>query len=305
MSQVVRQLRLKSRIKGNVLFYNNIKGLGKISGEDGRTYFVHESKIEQPGFRGLVPGQPVTFAPDPGGRKNRGRDEDVLALAVRTENQALRESNEEPTIEATDLDTIHLRVDKGGRIYCLNAATAVRPNVEAETFRAFKVRDYKSSLKSLRFQLTIPESSEETAFVLMDTAKKERAREHGLFRNVVVGSYVLVLDSYGHCNIFCIGVREQRDSNNCFQDAYVVVERRLSLHLDIDAADYESLVTQIPNTGLKRDNNGFIYAIMAAIDMMHQRRLAKLENSGLGITKEDLAIGVSNALAANGSGDAH
>ncbi len=62
--------------QGTVKFFNNEKGYGFISREDGDDVFVHYSKIEGSGYRSLEEGQRVEFEIGPG----RKGDE---ALSVR------------------------------------------------------------------------------------------------------------------------------------------------------------------------------------------------------------------------------
>ena len=51
-------------MKGKVKFYNDLKGFGFISGEDGKEYFVHRSGLGE-GVR-LGENDPVTFEVTPG-----------------------------------------------------------------------------------------------------------------------------------------------------------------------------------------------------------------------------------------------
>lgn len=51
---------------GTVKFFNNEKGYGFISREDGEDVFVHYSKIEGSGYRTLEEGQAVEFEIGPG-----------------------------------------------------------------------------------------------------------------------------------------------------------------------------------------------------------------------------------------------
>ncbi|MCZ6807592.1 MAG: cold shock domain-containing protein [Deltaproteobacteria bacterium] len=46
---------------GMVKWFNNAKGWGFISGEDGSDVFVHYSQIAGEGYRTLRPGQHVAF----------------------------------------------------------------------------------------------------------------------------------------------------------------------------------------------------------------------------------------------------
>jgi CspA family cold shock protein len=49
------------RVKGKVKWFNNSKGYGFISQEEGPDVFVHHSNIEGEGFRSLEEGQEVEF----------------------------------------------------------------------------------------------------------------------------------------------------------------------------------------------------------------------------------------------------
>ncbi len=51
---------------GTVKFFNNEKGYGFISRDDGDDVFVHYSNIAGEGFRTLEPGQVVEFEIGPG-----------------------------------------------------------------------------------------------------------------------------------------------------------------------------------------------------------------------------------------------
>ena len=51
---------------GTVKFFNNEKGYGFISRDDGDDVFVHFSNIEGSGFRTLEDGQQVKFEVGPG-----------------------------------------------------------------------------------------------------------------------------------------------------------------------------------------------------------------------------------------------
>lgn len=46
---------------GKVKWFNDAKGYGFITHEDGRDVFVHYSSIEGDGFRSLNPGQDVEY----------------------------------------------------------------------------------------------------------------------------------------------------------------------------------------------------------------------------------------------------
>ncbi len=48
-------------LQGTVKWFNESKGFGFISGEDGQDYFVHHSNIDGAGFKTLAEGEKVQF----------------------------------------------------------------------------------------------------------------------------------------------------------------------------------------------------------------------------------------------------
>jgi cold shock protein len=63
---------------GTVKFFNNEKGYGSISRDDGEDVFVHFSNIQGSGYRSLEEGQAVEFEIGPG----RKGDEALNVRAV-------------------------------------------------------------------------------------------------------------------------------------------------------------------------------------------------------------------------------
>ena len=59
---------------GTVKFFNNEKGYGFISREEGDDVFVHYSKIQGSGFRTLEEGQQVEFEIGPGRKGDEALD---------------------------------------------------------------------------------------------------------------------------------------------------------------------------------------------------------------------------------------
>lgn len=59
---------------GTVKFFNNEKGFGFISREDGDDVFVHFSNIQATGYRSLTEGQRVEFDAAPGRKGEEARN---------------------------------------------------------------------------------------------------------------------------------------------------------------------------------------------------------------------------------------
>ncbi len=58
-------------VKGKVKWFNESKGYGFITGEDGKDVFVHYTGIESEGFKTLVEGQEVEFEVVAGNKGNQ------------------------------------------------------------------------------------------------------------------------------------------------------------------------------------------------------------------------------------------
>ncbi len=63
---------------GTVKFFNNDKGYGFISREDGDDVFVHFSSIQSAGFKSLTEGQKVEFDVAPGRKGEEAQNVRVI-----------------------------------------------------------------------------------------------------------------------------------------------------------------------------------------------------------------------------------
>ena len=63
---------------GTVKFFNNDKGYGFISREDGDDVFVHVSSIQSAGFKSLTEGQKVEFDVAPGRKGEEAQNVRVI-----------------------------------------------------------------------------------------------------------------------------------------------------------------------------------------------------------------------------------
>ena len=66
--------------KGTVKWFNNQKGYGFITAEDGKDVFVHFSAIQTDGYRTLEEGQKVEFEEEMDERKGKLRAVNVKPL---------------------------------------------------------------------------------------------------------------------------------------------------------------------------------------------------------------------------------
>jgi CspA family cold shock protein len=66
---------MSNRITGTVKFFNNEKGFGFISPEDGsKDVFVHHTAIQSNGFRSLNEGDRVEFSIEPSNKGPRAAE---------------------------------------------------------------------------------------------------------------------------------------------------------------------------------------------------------------------------------------
>ena len=66
-------------MKGTVKWFNNKKGYGFITTDEGKDVFVHYSSIQADGFRSLEEGQTVTFEIVEGDRGQQAANVTVVA----------------------------------------------------------------------------------------------------------------------------------------------------------------------------------------------------------------------------------
>ena len=60
--------------EGTVKWFNEKKGFGFISQDDGGDVFVHYTSIDMPGFKKIVEGERVTFRVEEGDKGPQARD---------------------------------------------------------------------------------------------------------------------------------------------------------------------------------------------------------------------------------------
>ena len=72
------QIGRKTVATGTVKFFNNEKGYGFISREQGDDVFVHFSNIQGSGYRSLEAGQQVEFEVGPGRKGDEAQNVRVL-----------------------------------------------------------------------------------------------------------------------------------------------------------------------------------------------------------------------------------
>lgn len=58
---ILRNNKEDIMINGTVKWFNSTKGFGFITGEDNKDIFVHQSAIQEEGFRTLEEGQKVSY----------------------------------------------------------------------------------------------------------------------------------------------------------------------------------------------------------------------------------------------------
>jgi cold shock protein len=69
---------MSDRITGTVKWFNNSKGFGFLSQENGEDVFVHFTAIRSEGFRSLQEGQKVEFSVEKGPKGLQAKDVVVI-----------------------------------------------------------------------------------------------------------------------------------------------------------------------------------------------------------------------------------
>lgn len=239
-------------MKGTVLFFNVAKGFGFITGEDEKSYFVHESKIAMTGFRALLAQMPVEFevGTGPDGRPQAWNVKVPLPAGDYCEgfttNNAAKPTNPE------NGGTISLSIQDEQVV-----VTGRDPHVGGVgagfTFAAYLVG---GRINGFRFEL--PRYNGETVYLVLDPAMKEPVIvDNGRYEFAPVGSYLMVLSADGKAVVYNLGRRHQVEGRKNLN--WAVIERRFEHCYD----PTKPIAWQdTPTTpGLERDNDGFIPAL--------------------------------------------
>lgn len=252
-------------MKGAVQFFNVTKGVGVVRGEDGKEYFAHHSKIVGNGLRFLLAGEHVEFTKIQHDQQEGPQAIKIKALTLRA---GIKENPRE--IVLADGQATFLRLNGLGLIHAINGKL-VKPNTEAEGhFKAYYVGTHRIQ----GFDVLMPESNEDAAFVLLDPGKNPRAwiPYNMKYTKVQTGSYVLTVDRDGKVRVQCFGRRHQEDKKGEHRN-WIIVERRFAHRYDLTDASENSLRAQTPTSGFERDNDGFIKGILRGLEYMEAARI--------------------------------
>lgn len=241
-------------MKGTVKIANNTKGVFFIEGDDGKTYFAHESKIRQSqGLRFLMAGWKVEFVP----KEVEGKWQ-AMNVAPLSETGVTRATPDQRGFcESQEFIPIHLDVLGRMRVGTDILTPTVTAKTEQGAFRAY----YVGGNRFRGFDLGLPASTNGCAFVVLDRNKKAQTEDK--IPDAKLGSYLVKVESNGKVVIWNLGVRIQNGTAH-----YVLLERRFMSQYDFSDPSEESLLAQTPTSGLDRDNNGFVPGILEGIQRM-------------------------------------
>lgn len=237
-------------MKGMVQFFNNVKGLGFIMGEDGGRYFVHHSSIQMPGFRTLLPGWQVEFDPlqKPDGKLEAKNVRPLAAegltstavvvrLVVGTvPNVCIGETAGEEEIKLVDWSGQH----------------RFEPALSAGNFAACLVAQ-----KVEGFSLNLPVSTGEEVWLVLDPEGKEPQAipSDGRYDRVPLATYLMRVTAEGVVMVWCLGARGRGTGG-----AWVIIERRFEHRYNF-GPEAAPIAEQTQTSGLARDNDGFVPAV--------------------------------------------
>jgi len=245
-------------MRGIVAIFNAVKGVGFLADENGVRRFFHQNDLAVPGFRAVLVGKEVEFDPT-------SRSTDLVAKVVRPLNgTGLETASPVPTAIVVDgQGVISLQVGAEGNICTREeippfGEVTVPPSVWGTdgSFQAFRAG---GMIKE--FTVGLPAANSKRVFLALDPNKIPLPSEREI--RLDPGSYILSLEVTGSVKIHTVGRRYQEGKGG---GNWVVLERRFQHALDL-AAD---LASQIPTSGLERDNDGFIPVIEEAIFLLGQ-----------------------------------
>lgn len=251
-------------MRGKVVIFNAVKGLGFIEGEGGGRHFFHQTDLMVPGFRAIAVGKEVEFT-------DYTRDGRPVAKEIRPINgTGIQVAN--PLPKAINLEGIMkgrtgiviLRVDTLDRIYANEdlfpfGEFVIAPSIWGtdDSFRAFRAGGMVKG-----FTLRLPRPTQERVFLALDPDKTPMPSREEL--PIEPGSYLLSLEADGSLRIQCMGRRYQEGKGG---GNWVVLEHRSRQALNLA----EEIEGQLPTSGLARDNDGFVPAIKEAITLLRQK----------------------------------
>lgn len=238
-------------MKGRVLFFNVSKGFGFITGEDGKSYFVHQTDIQMEGFRALQPKVEVEFevVNGPDGRL-QAKEVDPICFAWLTTS-----------------DTSSANLEKRGVFPLTTSTLLISPTVSGSGFSAYSVNG-----KVNGFRLEFPPYGGERVWLVLDPVRKEPVIvDSGSYDFCPVGSYLMHLNYKGEVVIYTLGRRHQKDGRKDLN--WAIMEERFQHCYDISCPIMEQETPTTP--WLERDNDGFV----PSIEVCRRFLISKMEEA--------------------------